>query len=328
MMPALSNSSARYKLVLATGWLVLGLAAFIYSGMKGIPAQTAIPVAAAFLLEFAFYLVAGFDAPRNWLAQRDKTKTALLLTASSLLPWLMYTLATGKFSGLGLVLLAILASTVSFWYIAWPPGAFADATFLIAPAAAILVNVSHLLYQTPIPKVDISILGHLMIIRTAALSVLTIRGDAGVEFRFFPNRREWLTGVRWFITVLPVTGLVYWALGLVRFRDQPLNPLLALGTFLGILWVVALSEEFFFRGLLLPWLAKWTRSETAALIITSILFGSVHLGFHHAWPNWRFATVAAVAGLSYGMAWRTTRSIQSSMVTHALTVTLWRVFFQ
>ena len=328
MITAMPNSRSRFKAVLGAGWVLLGLAAFLYARMKGIPGGTALPVAAAFLIEFPFYLWAGFDAPREWLAARSKSQAASLLTVSAVLPWLVYTIPTGEFTPLALAVLLIIATAVSFWYVAWPAGALADAAFLIVPVAAVIANVFHLLYRSPIAKVDVSILGHIMIIRTAALALLTIRGHAGVEFRFLPNRREWLGGARYFVMLLPVTGLVYWALGLVRLRPHPLNAGLAAATFLGILWVVALSEEFFFRGLLLPWLAKWTRSETGALIITSVLFGAVHLGFQHKWPNWRFATVAAVAGFFYGLAWRTTRSIQTSMVTHALTVTFWRVFLQ
>ena len=53
--------------------------------------------------------------------------------------------------------------------------------------------------------------------------------------------------------MLPVIAVAYWALGLVELRPHPngvaTTVLLAIGTFLGMLWVVALSEEFFFRGL-------------------------------------------------------------------------------
>ena len=44
-------------------------------------------------------------------------------------------------------------------------------------------------------------------------------------------------------------------------------------------------------------------------------------------PNWRFAALAVVAGLFYGSAFRMGRGIRASMVTHALTVTTWKVFF-
>ena len=97
-------------------------------------------------------------------------------------------------------------------------------------------------------------------------------------------------------------------------------------TFLGILWVVALSEEFFFRGLLQQWMTQWTGSAAAGLAGTSIVFGAVHLGFR-GFPNWKFAVAAATAGWFYGRAYQQARSIRASMVTHALVVTLWRALF-
>jgi uncharacterized protein len=122
--------------------------------------------------------------------------------------------------------------------------------------------------------------------------------------------------------------LAYWALGLFQLRAHPLNVLQALGVFLGVLWFVALSEEFFFRGLLQQWLERWTGNASAALIAASVIFGSAHLGFHRIFPNWRWAIVAGILGVFLGLAWRKARSVQASMVTHALIVTVWKVFLQ
>jgi hypothetical protein len=57
-----------------------------------------------------------------------------------------------------------------------------------------------------------------------------------------------------------------------------------------------------------------------------VLFGLTHLTFH-AFPNWRFAMMAAVAGVFYGRAYLNARSVKAAMVTHALVNTAWRVFF-
>ena len=46
---------------------------------------------------------------------------------------------------------------------------------------------------------------------------------------------------------------------------------------------------------------NWTWSRTAALIITSILFGLIHLGFR-GFPNWRWALVASILGWCCGRA--------------------------
>jgi len=148
------------------------------------------------------------------------------------------------------------------------------------------------------------------------------------KFRFFPSRGEWITGLRWFAVLAPCCGLALWALGIAQLRPQPHNPAIAVAEFAGILWVVAMPEEMLFRGLLQNWLEQWTSSGVRALIVASLLFGSAHLAFHGAFPNWRFAIVAAIFGLCCGSAWRESRTIQASMVTHALGATLYRVFFQ
>jgi len=256
-----------------------------------------------------------------------------MLTLSGIAPWLIYSIPTAEFRPLALVAVILIAAAVSFWYIVLPPGGWTDAAFLLIPAGVVIAKVFDLLYPSPIPKVQLGILGQLMLIRTAALAVLIVRKKSGgapleTEFRFWPAAREWMIGARYFVLLLPFAGLAYWGLGLAQLRAHPYNLGMAAGTFLGILWVVALPEEFFFRGLLQRWLGEWTSSPMVALALASVLFGSAHLGFNHRFPNWRFSIVAAIAGIFYGLAWRAAKSIQASMVTHALTVTLWRVFFQ
>jgi membrane protease YdiL (CAAX protease family) len=76
------------------------------------------------------------------------------------------------------------------------------------------------------------------------------------------------------------------------------------------------------------WIGAGTGAGIAALLVASLLFGAAHLGFAHLFPNWRFSLVAAIAGVFYGLAWRETRTVQSSMVTHALVVTVWRIFLK
>jgi membrane protease YdiL (CAAX protease family) len=76
------------------------------------------------------------------------------------------------------------------------------------------------------------------------------------------------------------------------------------------------------------WLERWTGNASAALIAASVIFGSAHLGFHRIFPNWRWAIVATILGVFLGLAWRKARSVQASMVTHALIVTVWKVFLQ
>ena len=319
-----------YRLTVVGGWILLALAAYFYAGYKNIPLLGAAPVAAAFLLEFPFYILPGFDGPREVLGAWKKEHLAAFMTVTAVAPYVLYSVATGKFAPASLLVLLAIAGSISFWYLLWPASPLSDLLFLAILGAIILYRVFDLIYLSPIPRVSISYLGHIMVIRTGAMAVLMIRGNIAAAFRFLPNRKEWLTGLTYFAALLPVAGAAYFFLGLAELRPHPQNLAIAAGTFFGILWVVALSEEFFFRGLLQNWLTGWTRNATVALVVTSVLFGFVHLGFrfHSEFPNWRFATVAGIAGLFYGLAARRAGSVQASMVTHALTVTVWRVFLR
>jgi membrane protease YdiL (CAAX protease family) len=279
--------------------------------MKGIPARAAVPVAAAFLIEFPFYLLPAFDPGRF--------RHPVWLTVSCLLPYLVYSIPTGVFTlrGFGILLAVAVVASVA--------GHAASSRVLIVAilAAVYLSKVLVGVYISPFPKVarDLSILGHLMLIRTAAIALR-------FEYRFIPSRREWLVGLRWFAVLAPACGLALWALRIAKLRPTPHNPLIALAEFLGILWVVALSEEMLFRGIVQKAFEDSTKSSLAALLLASLVFGAAHLGFHGIFPNWRFAIVAAIFGLCCGSAWRETRTIQAGMVTHALGATLYRVFFQ
>ena len=326
----------RFFLVVLLGWLVLGAGAWGYARMKSIPAWVAAPVCVAFLVEFPFYLLPGFRAVRERVETLGRARLAGMMVVSALIPWLIYSVSTGVFAFTGFGLLATIVGAVAFWYVVLPGTPASDGLFLGLLATIILTRIFTRIYADPIPKLHIEYLGHVMLIRVAAMSILALRGGSGAEFRFWPTRREWLAGVRWFAALLPCAAIVYWSLGLVEWRPHPLGLPLAAATFFGVLWVLALSEEFFFRGLLQRWLEQWLGTAVsasrvapvAALICASILFGAAHLGFAHAFPNWRFSLVAGIAGVFYGLAWRETRSVQSSMVTHALVVTVWRVFLK
>jgi membrane protease YdiL (CAAX protease family) len=185
---------------------------------------------------------------------------------------------------------------------------------------------------SPHERLPLGILGQLMWIRTAAFALLSVRGIQGVGFGFWPDARHWRIGIVHYVAFLPAAALVAWA---VRFGAPHLPDsswerisVLAFGTFFGILWVTALGEEFLFRGLLQQWFGNWLHSQWAALVLTSLLFGAIHLWTpRNRFPDWQFAPLVATAGLFYGLAFRKANSIRASMVTHALTVTTWRVFF-
>lgn len=301
------------------GWALMLVAAVIYAQLKHIPLLLALPVALAFAVELPFYVMAG--APPAWLRRPG------ILFATCLLPYLIYSVPAGLFTWNGFGMLLVVAALVSFWYEVLPKKTWLDVLYVVLLAAVLLSKVFDQIYLSAIPKTPLGILGHLMMIRTAAVAVIGMRGGTGAQYVFIPKVSEWIAGVKWFVLMLPAVLTALWATGLWLPRTHP-NYWTMVPQFLGILWVVALSEEFFFRGMLQNWLEAGTGNRIAGLLVTSVMFGSAHLWFHGAFPNWRFVIVATVFGVFCGLAWREKRSVPTSMVTHALGATLYRVFFQ
>lgn len=275
-------------------------------------------------MEFSFYLVPGFETLRDHLAARfSRPRLAAWMAASGLAPWLIYTTATGEFRWLALLALSGIVTALCFWFVALRASPAADIGFLLLVLAIALSNIVPRLYPSPVPQ-HVEVLGHLMLIRTSVMSMLALRGIRGTGFGFLPTEREWVIGLRYFFFFLPVgIPLAVW-LGMVRFNWEWVQLWKCLLVFAGMLWVVALSEEFFFRGLLQQWLTRWTGSPGAALLLASLVFGLCHLPFR-MFPNWKLALLASIAGVFYGRAYQRAGGIRAPMVSHALVATAWRV---
>nr|MDP9148139.1 CPBP family intramembrane metalloprotease [Acidobacteriota bacterium] len=141
---------------------------------------------------------------------------------------------------------------------------------------------------------------------------------------------EWRIGFQHFLYFLPIGAASSYIVRLGEFRPQPFVwwqfGLLMVVTFLGMLWVVSLAEEFFFRAFLQRVLALGTRSERFGLYAAAIFFGLAHLPYRK-FPNWRLAIVAGLLGIFCGLAFLRAGSVRASMVTHALVAATWRMFF-
>ncbi len=326
MMPMHPTLGA-FRAALLTGWIGLSAAGLLYARQKHLPSWAAVPIIAAFLVEYSFYLVPGFEPVRDWLRDRaSRPVLAAALALSALLPYLLYSIPTGEFHWMACGALCAIVAAVSFWYAALKPSVLSDALFLALLAAVVLSRSFDHIYTSSAAK-GISILGHLMLTHTGALAVLVLRGGEGLAFGFLPSQKEWITGFQYFFYFLPLGFPLAMWLGVAHLNFSS-GVLLwkALAYFFGALWVTALSEEFFFRGLLQHWLTQWTGHPQVSLLGASLLFGAAHLPFR-GFPNWPMAAVAAVSGVAYGMAYRKAGNIRSSMVTHALVVTLWRTLF-
>lgn len=319
------NPMRRYKLALLVLWIAGAVAAWTYARQEKIDTLIAAPVALAMLLELSCYLALAFGEIREWMTGLA-TRLVPALFVSALIPYGIYVLASGGLRPQALAALVALSAVVSGWFFVLPHRRIFDVGLLVFMAAVYLADVFEYIYVRPVEGLDIEILGQLMWIRIGITVFLLARREEGIGFGFSPTRREWVIGVVHFAIFLPLGAALIYGLDFARF--DPVNGAWwkAPGMFFAFLWVVALSEEFFFRGLLQRWLIEGL-GRTPGLVLASLAFGAVHLPFRE-FPNWEFAALATVAGFFYGSAFLRGGSIRSAMVTHALVVTVWRTLFR
>jgi uncharacterized protein len=286
----------------------------------------------AFLLEAIFYLGAMFPQTREWFGRISSQKEqGALLWVSAVAPYLVFSLAAGNEERSGFYLLAALCALLSFWYVLVPRRAAYDFGFLIIAAAPIVERVFPRIYRSPASELRIDVLGHLMWIRLGIFALLVLREWDPGPFSPWPTRTEWKIGLLYYLAVL--VPLVLVALGIHELRfTVPQDAwwkvaAVAVGTFFAALWIIALGEELFFRGVVERALYDQWRSPALAVLLSALIFGAAHLWFHQ-FPDWRRAVVAAILGIGCGMAYLQTGTARASMVTHAFVVATWRVFFR
>jgi membrane protease YdiL (CAAX protease family) len=264
----------------------------------------------------------GFRGVRERLAGR---RLPWFLLALGVLPYLVCCFGAIEFHWLSLASLAALALAASLWFVALPAHPLADLAFLAMIPSVILGGFFDSIYPVYLGQKLVT-LGHVTFIPMAVLPLMLVRRVAETGFTFAPTRAEWRIGALQFLYFLPAGAVLGFALR--AFKPHELAPVWKIAsTFLGFLWVIGLSEEFFFRGVLQQWIEDWTANRAAALVIASAVFGAVHLGFPgFPFPNWRWALVAGALGWFCGRARNQAGGIGASTVTHALAVAVWRAF--
>ena len=321
-MRPMAKSFGGFRAALLAGWVVLGVVGSVFARAKGIPLAAALPVIAAFLAEYPFYLAAGFPAVRQRLAGRA---LPAILTGSLLFPYLLCCLGAIRFDSFALVGLAALGLAMSLWYVILPAAMLLDAAFLALIGWVTLGHYFDGIYPRFFGQ-HLEVLGAIGLLHVVTLTLMLQRPIAETGWGFWPNRREWIIGARHYFFFLLAGGPLALALKAARLAAHPAPLWIVIGTFLGALWVSSLAEEFLFRGVLQQWTEDWTGSARVALLLTSIVFGLAHLWFR-GFPNWRWVPVVTVLGWLCGRARNQAGSIGASVVTHALVVSTWRAFF-
>jgi len=321
----------QFLMTLSVVWIAACIAAYVYTHQQHISSTMALAVVPAFLVELAFYLVPGFPAVRkSFDALGAKPLRAALLTGSGVLPYLIESLSARTFHLVSFVELFALILVAAYWYVWLQRSMLVDFLFLSFMAGVYLSRPFDRIYVQPAPHVPLAILGQLLWIRLGLMAVTSLRSLDDAHLGFFPTPAEWRIGVQHFLFFLPIGAVLNYMVRLGQFNPHPRAwwqfGLFLVLTFWGILWVVSLAEEFFFRAFLQRVIARGAQSETVGLLAAAALFGLAHLPFRR-FPNWRLGIVAAALGIFCGLSLLRARSVRASMVTHALVATTWRMFF-
>src|ERR1051325_5178003 len=120
---------------LLAGWIVLGAAGTAYARFKGIPQWAALPVLAAFLIAFPFYLVPAMPRLRAMLTGWRLYAFAL---GGALLPYLPCTFGAVEFQWASVLRLAALMLGMTLWFRILPRSAVTDLAFLAIVPAVLL----------------------------------------------------------------------------------------------------------------------------------------------------------------------------------------------
>ena len=320
-MSAMAKTSGGFRATLWIGWLLLCVIAVAFARWKGIPNWAALPSLAAFLVVYPFYLAPAFPSVREQLAGAGLPG---FLVASAVLPYLACCAGAIPFQFVSFVKLVALALALGLWYRVLPAVPMVDVGFLVLIVAVKLGRYGAPIYPTPFKGVEIGILSDLALFNMAVLVLMLERRIRETGFGFLPTANDWRIGARNYLYFLPIGAALGFLLKAGRLV-APSDPLRLAGYFIGFLFVLTLAEEFLFRGVLQQWIEDWTWSRRTALLLTSILFGGVHLWFRH-FPNWQWVILAGTLGWFCGRARNQAGSIRAAMVTHTLVITTWRAF--
>lgn len=310
------SASVLYAAVLIAFWW-----AARYFGVSEASSGTAV---FSFALLFGPYWLFGFGLHQPLIRILNRRWKRLASACALTIPWLVFAVPRGEFdprmfSGLLAAILAICGvlelgrrKAVPHW---------SDWMALALLAFAVELPYFRDAWHGP----GLSGLSKLLFVDTGLLGFLVIRPIGGVGFNLRPQWIDFRVGLREFCFYTPIALLLGFTLGFLHWHGGfPLAQFAA--SWIVTLFLVALPEEIFFRGLLLNLLERrW--GPRVAWIASSLIFGLAHFP-KRAIFNWRYVILACIAGVFYGRAWLARRRVLTSGVTHATVDAVWSVWFR
>jgi hypothetical protein len=178
----------------------------------------------------------------------------------------------------------------------------------------------------------LSVFNKVLLLDAGIYAFVALRPIEGVGFDLRLTRCDIRIGLREFLFYLPIALTLGFALGFLHAHALAWADVRALPGRFAFAWIftfflIAVPEELFFRGWLQNLLER-RMGRTAALVVTSGLFGLSHFNKRALHINWQYVLLAAIAGIFYGRAWRRDRRVGASAVTHATVDAVWSLFLR
>ncbi len=267
---------------------------------------------------------------RGWAA--GSLRAAIAMPYLLLVPYLVFGLGTRTFAWAALGKLAAYITVPTALVLpdrrrAADRVGWRDLAAMVSLAAPVAAHGLEGIWAWP---QELYVFRPLVCVCLGAYDFMVIRGLDGVGFGLsFFTRNDFVEGLGKFVGF----GVLAIPLGMILSFIHPHRNPVGAGAFafqfFGIYITIALPEEFLFRGVLQNFLVRsipHRRQGLFGLLIASAVFGAAHL--HHApVPNWRYALLATLAGIFYGMAYQAHRRLSASALTHALVDTTWHFWF-
>lgn len=261
----------------------------------------------------------------EWLRERT-AKSRLLFPAMLLAVYILYGLGPGRLRIPESLLIPVyLAFPVLFATLAAQRGERPNRYDLLTVAFLYLpVELSALARawqpaQSGIPS-PTHAFSQVLGMNLALFCFLVVRPIGGIGFTFRLRKPDVVQALIAFAWFFPLALVFAGMTGLVPFRPHLPHAALIVPIILGKSLMVALPEEVLFRGLLqnlLQRAAPTARGRMAALLVSSVIFGFSHLNNHPLF-DWRYVTIATVAGIAYGTVYNRTGKVTAAAITHAL----------
>jgi uncharacterized protein len=316
-------------------WPVLGIWAAIslggvlfaaWQGYGGVAFASTVTIFSFLLLIMLLFAARGVA---DRLAKQFGPLAGIILAAALFLAYIFYLVGTHSLSiiraaemgafifvPIGIATLADRAA----------PGSWLDFLTLAGVWVFVKFSPSHSLWPYPGGRLAY-VMTVLMAVDVALATFVLVRRVNGIGYSI-----GW--GKSWSFYV-PVSFLVFACVAIpmgismhfIAFAPQWSHWRSFAGLTVAILFFTAWPEEFLFRGLLQNMLARASKSDFAAWWTASMLFGFSHIT-NMGFPNWKYVTLACVAGLFYGWTWRRCNSIFASALVHAGVDAIWHFLFR